>query len=300
MTGAGLSGWGRAGLALFGVHALLLFFPPIPPDVKGSLWSYLAGYTSVGLLLVESARRRPAVALGWSRAGPVRRWVLGLVATFGALAVALAVRRLDPALFLRFSAEDGLWEPLTLFCYLGSALFVAGLSGELRGAGRKHWRLVAGLYALLALEEVDYFGIFGGVIGHVQGIYAGSLHDLVRLAGAGVVSPLAWAALGAAVLVVAAGLRLAGYLQPRAILSMVGSLDFVWAGVGLGFLFAGAALEAGLFGWTMAEPTLEEALEFAGAIALAVYALQVAGGASDVTSDSIRSSASSSSALGRP
>ncbi len=43
----------------------------------------------------------------------------------------------------------------------------------------------------------------------------------------------------------------------------------------LGFLLAGSASEAGLFGLAVQPPTLEEALELAGAICFVFYALQL-------------------------
>jgi hypothetical protein len=271
----GLSRWGYAGLALLAVHIVLLFFPPIPPDVKGSLWSYLAGYGAIALLLAEAGRQRSAIATGWAAVTSARRWALGLGVTLAVLALAVALRSLAPSLFARFEREEGLFDPLTLFCYLGPAVMLFGMARERTGAARKHWRFIAGLYMLLALEEIDYFGIFGGLIGRVQGIYAGSLHDLIMLTARGGLSTPAWALIGALFLLIVVALLLLGYLQPGALIALARSLDFLWVSMALGFLLAGLASEAGLFGLVVQSPTLEEALELAGAICFFFYALHL-------------------------
>lgn len=271
----GLSRWGYAGLALLSVHVVLLFLPPIPPDIKGSLWSYLAGYGAIALLLTEVGRQRSAIAGGWAAVTPVRRWALGLGVTLAVLALTVALRSLAPSLFARFEREEGLFEPLTLFCYLSSAAMLFGMARVRAGEARKHWRFIAGVYLLLGLEEIDYFGIFGGLIGRVQGIYAGSLHDLILLAARGALARPTWAVIGALLLLVVAALWWLRYLQPRALIAMVRSLDFLWVSIGFGFLLAGSASEAGLFGLAVQPPTLEEALELAGAICFFFYALQL-------------------------
>ena len=120
--GRGLSRWGYTGLALFAVHVVLLFFPPIPPDVKGSLWWYLSAYVAVALLLFETGRQRSMLADGWSSVAAGRRWTLGLGVTIGTLALAVVLRPLAPVLYGRFQLEAGLFEPVTLYCYLGAAV----------------------------------------------------------------------------------------------------------------------------------------------------------------------------------
>lgn len=271
----GLSRWGRAGLALFALHLILLFFPPLPPDVKGSLWSYVAGYGSVALLLVEVGRSwRWRLLAGWGRRSPGGRWAVGLGAVVAVLIVALAVRSASPVLFARFSREEGLWEPVTLFLYLASSLVLAGASRHLGSLPRRHWRFVAVVYGVMGLEEVDYFGVFGGMIGRIEGVYVGSLHDLILLAAKGLLSPLAWILIGLAGLGLAAALWRWRYLQPRALAGMVASVSFLWLVTGLGFLFVGAAGEAELLAWAQAQPTPEEAIELCGAICFGLYALQ--------------------------
>jgi hypothetical protein len=244
--------------------------------MKGSLWDWLTGYAAVAFLVIEAVRQRRRLAAAWSEVTPGARWTRGLGAALALLALAVVLRVTSPPLYVRFSAEAGLWEPLTLFCYLAAAVLVGGVSGEVGGAPRKHWRFIAGLYVLMALEEVDYFGAFGGMIGRIEGVYVGSLHDLILLAVDGLLSAGAWAAIAAASGAVLLGLWWLGYLQPRALLRLVFSRDFLWIGVGLLFLFAAAAVEARLLGWASREPTFEEAIEMAGGICFFCFALQIA------------------------
>lgn len=99
---------------------------------------------------------------------------------------------------------------------LGAAVTLIGLARRIPGREEsRHLCFLGGLYALLALEEVDYLGIFGGLIGRIDGIYAGSPHDLIRLATEGLLPTEVL--LGAAGLLTAVGFLLwrAGFLQPR-------------------------------------------------------------------------------------
>ncbi len=308
---AQLSPWGRAGLALFALHVLLLFLPPIPPDVKGSLWSWLTGYGAVALLLVEVDRRAAALAAAWggARAGRRAAWTVGVAASL--FAVALAVRRWAPVLYARFEAEQGLWEPLTLLCYLAAASALYRSVGPSGGLVRRHRRFVATVFLLLGLEEIDYLGVFGAVFGRIHGVYAGSPHDLIRLAARGALGPAAWAAVGVASAALAAALWRTRYLQPRALAATIASGGFLWAAAWFAFVGAGAALDAELFGLRMARPDVEEVLELVGAVFLLGFGLSVAWGwraaaprppsqRSDRSTVSTRSSASPSSCVGAP
>lgn len=274
--GGGLSRWGHAGLALVLVHVVLLFFPPLPPDVKGSLWDWATGYAAIALLLVEVGRQSGRLAAWWSGLAPPARWMRGLAAVIVLLAVAVAMRALAPTTFSRFSRESGLWEPVTLFCYLGAAVLVGGLAGERTGAERKHWWLVTGAYVLLGLEEVDYFGTFGAVIGRIDGFYIGSLHDLILLAVNRLLGAGTWSVIAALALAVVGALWWLGYLQPRALAALVFSVDFLWISAGLGFLLSAAVVEAEILEWASRAPTIEEALEMAGGICFFLFGLQLA------------------------
>lgn len=94
---------GRAAGALLGLHAALLFLPPLPPYWKGSLWSYLLAYSSVLLACLELPRWTPRLARRWRSLAPSRR-SLRVYGTAGAFLTAGAILRfLSPDFFARFS-----------------------------------------------------------------------------------------------------------------------------------------------------------------------------------------------------
>jgi hypothetical protein len=269
-----LSRWGRLGLALLAVHTVLLFLPPIPPDWKGPLINWVAGYAVVFLLLVEFTRHRPAVVGYWAAASAGRRRAIALGLALAVLAVGLPVRGLAPKIYLSLSAEYGLVEPATLFVYLATAIALFAHSRGVDGGERKHWRFLGGLYFLMGLEEIDYFGIFGFIFGRVEGIYAGSLHDLIRLIGYGVLSPAVIATIAAIFLAIAVALWRVGYLQPRALVALLRTRDVLWVVLAFAFLVIAAADDAHVFGW-QASPAYEEMFELSAAILLAVFGLQL-------------------------
>lgn len=280
------------GAAGFAVHvALVALFWPIPPVHNGySVPLYLLGNLSV--LAV-------AGAVWWAGPAPWRTdraaaavdaigtvgWRLAVAAGIGVVVTAaLALRLVAPDTYYAFWREEGVFEPLTLLCYAASAGLLwraapgAGRSGGVAASGGRPWRLAAIGFVVLALEEVDYFGIFGGLIGRIDGEYAGSLHDIVRLASLGLVGAVAWAVIGAVAL---AG----GFLLWRA-----GWLDFGWIGrrltepaatwlaLAAAFLAAAMIEESYLFGVRFAQPTPEEAIELGGGLALAAWAVESAAG----------------------
>lgn len=274
----GLSWRGRAAFAIFGIHAILLFFPPLPPDVKGSLWDYVLAYSAVLLGALELARWAPILAARWSRLSGTGRagGVYGAAAML--LVLGWGMQDVLPGLFARFSREEGLWEPVNLLVYIGAALVLLASSGEGGRDRRKHLRLLGILYALLALEEVDYFGIFGGFIGRIDGVYVGFPHDLVRLWAEGLLPPGVAAALAVALLAVAAAAWRAGYFQPDRLVALLRPRTGRWLLPGallVGFALAG---EAHLFGLGLDRPMPEEVLELAGALFLGALALEVAAG----------------------
>jgi hypothetical protein len=279
-----LTAAGRWGFALLAIHTILLFFSPIPPIHNGSsVPGYALSLLVVALLAIEIARQAPALVEGWDRAasGRLRATVVGIV--LGGLGAALVFRWVEPEAFGRFSREEGLWEPLTVTCFLAGAILLwrAARGGRGSVASRdalRPWRLLAVVYVWLALEEVDYFGIFGGLIGRIQGIYAGSLHDLIRLTAFGVIGAVAWAVLIAVALLVAVISWRTRYLQPRWIAARLADPRAGWALAGLVLLGIAAAADAEVLGWTFAMPSPEEALELAGSAFLAVYALEEAAG----------------------
>lgn len=267
----------RAGLALLALHAVLLFLPKIPPIYKRmSVVSYVLSIAAVTLTTIGVKRIAPRLVERWrARVGPGVR--IGCAAAAAAvLLAALAVRAAAPEVFARLSLEDGLWEALTLLSYTtGWAVLWATAEGR-PTPERRARRAVAAGFALLALEEVDYFGVFGGMIGRIDGVYVGSLHDVIRLVAEGVMGPLALtlfvAALAGALVVV----WRAGWFVPTRVARLVAGPEIVWGVAGMAILFVAASEEAHLFGWVAAQPTPEEAIELAGGIALVVWAVELA------------------------
>ena len=276
LPSAHISRLGRAGLALFALHVVLLLVPPVPPYWKGSLPSYVIGYIAILLILRELARQRTRVLDRWDRAARARRWTAAALAVAGTIVGAFALRAAAPDVFIRFSREEGVWEPITLLCFLFSALLLRPRRDGTTAPGAKPWRLAAAFYLVLALEEIDWFGIFGGVIGRVQGIYTGSLHDIIRLVAADVMPAVAGAILVAGALLLITLLWRGGYLDRRWIAARFREPELVWFALGATLIGTGAADDARLAGWIMAPPTPEEALEVAGALCLLVYALELA------------------------
>lgn len=81
-----LGRFGRVAAGLFGLHVALLFFPPIPPDVKGSLWSYIIAYLAVIFAALEFRGRGPALVRHWSRWSSSRRLTFGIGTAIAILA----------------------------------------------------------------------------------------------------------------------------------------------------------------------------------------------------------------------
>lgn len=267
----------RWGLALVVLHAVLLFLPKIPPVYKRmSVVSYALGIAAVVTSSVGLVRAAPRIVAWWrERRGPAGRTAAALLAAATLLA-ALAVRAGWPDTFFRLSLEDGLWEMLTLLAY-GFGFALAWDLGEgWPRAERRARRTVAAGFLLLALEEVDYFGLFGGVLGRIDGVYTGSLHDVVRLVAEGVMGPWALAAFVAGIGLVVVVLWRSGWLAPRRTAALVAGPELAWALAGLAILAVAASEEAHLFGWVAEPPTPEEAIELAGGVCLAVWSLELA------------------------
>lgn len=277
MTGTGSKNRAlRWGLALLALHAILLLFPKIPPTYKRmSVVSYALSIAAVATSTVGFARAAPRITAWWrARRGPAWRATAVILAA-GTLGVALAVRAAWPETFFRLSLEDGLWETLTLLTY-GFGFVLVWDSGARRPReDRRARRAVAAGFALLALEEVDYFGLFGGVIGRIDGVYAGSLHDVVRLVAEGVMGPVAVGVFVVAIALVLVALWRAGWFAPRRTARLVAGPEIAWAAAGLAILAVAASEEAHLFGWVAARPTPEEAIELAGGACLAVWSLEL-------------------------
>lgn len=266
------------GGGLFALHAaLLLLFRPIPPIHNGfSLPSYLLAYVSV--IVIAAAIGRGGARAVASRAGRIGspRWRLGaLGAVLAVVGGALALRAAAPDVYFRFWREEGVFEPLTFLAYLGGGVLLWKAAGRF-AERRRPWRLAAAGLFLLALEEMDYLGLFGGMIGRIEGEYAGSLHDIIRLAVLGLVGAIAWAVLAAAALAAAFVLWRTGYLDFGWLLERARRPEALWLLLGAALLGAAAAEEAHLFGWVAAQPTPEEAVELGGGLAVGLWALESA------------------------
>ncbi|MGH7544301.1 MAG: hypothetical protein ACREK7_10220 [Gemmatimonadota bacterium] len=268
----------RLALLLLVILVALMLGPRIPDRFGGSLWLGVAGYGAVALLLRETWREAGRIRAWWSGMSRGRRSALGAFAVLATLLGTLAMRAWAPGPFGKFSRENGLWEPLSLLLYWGSAVVIHRTIPKPtdRGAGRRPWLAVAGAYAFLGFEEIDWFSVFGGLIGRIQGVYAGSLHDVIRLVAEGVLSPIGLAIVAAVLGLVAILLWRTGWLDPRLLGRLARSREFGWFVAGFAFLWIAASEEAHLFGWIARDPTPEEAIELVGALCLGLYALELA------------------------
>lgn len=138
-----------------------------------------------GVLLLTAAtyvsRARLLGRLATLSAGRLR--VLMLLALVVLAGLHLALYAMAPGYLRAVSREWGLVEPLTWFCYVGAAMVGSEHARQRQAAGQAHqpYWLLAACYLVLGLEECDWLGLFGGLIGRVHGVYVGSLHDLINL-----------------------------------------------------------------------------------------------------------------------
>lgn len=264
------------GLALWGLVVVLVLLPRIPDTYGGNLWLWLVGYAAVPLLVRAVWRNAPAIRAWWRSLPRARRWLAGAAVVAAALGGTLAMRLHAPGPFGKLSRENGLWEPMCLTIYWAGAALLYRAIENIDPAARKPWLLAVGFYFMMGLEEIDYFGIFGGIFGRVKGVYAGSPHDLIRLVKENVLSPASLVIVAALILAALAGLWRAGILEPALVARLARSREIAWLLAGLALLMVAAAEEAHLFGWVAAPPTPEEAVELGGALCLAVYALELA------------------------
>lgn len=250
--------------------------PPVPERYGDGLWLWLSGYCAVLLLLRDTWRHADAINGWWTGKDPHRRTVLAALMVASALAGTLALREVAPVVFGKLSREQGLWEPLSLFLYWGAVILLyRALPPPAKAPDRRPWLGVAGGYAFLGFEEIDWFSLFGGLIGRIQGVYAGSLHDLIRLLAEGVLSPAGLAVVVTVLLLAGILLWRTGWVDPRFLVRLARGREFAWFVIGFAFLWMAASEEAHLFGWVARPPTPEEALEMVGALCLGIYALEL-------------------------
>ncbi len=260
---------------MFAVHVVLVaLFWPIPPTVGSySAPLYLLGNLSVLAIAAAAWRAGPAAVAPWRRTIGTPGWRLAaFVVVIGSVAGGLALRAVDRDLYFAFWREEGVFEPLTLLAYAASAALLWKTADATRAS--RPWRLAALFFLFLALEEIDYFGIFGGLIGRIDGAYAGSLHDVIRLTALGVMGPVAWAVLGALALALAYGLWRAGWLDFGWIARRAASPEAAWVALAAVLLAIAAAEDAEMIRLVTVNPTAEEAIELGGGLALATWAVE--------------------------
>jgi hypothetical protein len=266
---------GRLALVAFGLHVVLLFFPPLPPYFHGSIWAYLLGYGAVILAVFAVAPRVRSISRWWEKLGPGRRAQLGAGCVAAILAIGLAVRAASPETFIRWSREEGVYEPLTLLVYLVTGMTLLAVARDHAGRDRRFLQFFGAGFLLLAFEEVDYLGVVGGIVGRINGVYVGTPHDLIHLALAGSLT-VAIAVLVVAMIGIVAGVLLwTGHLQPWRVLRTVFSPSGLWLLAGGAFLGL-AVLEDASVWHPLGLPRLEEALELGGALLWGCFGLDLA------------------------
>ncbi len=266
---------GTWALALFAGHIVLLAFPAIPPEVmKGSLWSYLLATAAVVLGVLEFRRHRDLPGRIWRGWGTKTRVLVGAGGTALAFAASMVLRWITPETFHRWSQPEGVFEPITMLVYLVAAMVLHHESRALDPARLRHFRFLALGFVLLFLEEIDYFSVFGGLIGRINGVYLGSIHDLVNVALHGHFT-LWMGILGSAVLVgVLWGFIATGYLQPRRLARTLVSPAGGWFLAGAVVILLAQIEDVGLF-YFFGEPDTEELLEMAASWLWFCFALEV-------------------------
>jgi hypothetical protein len=114
------------------------------------------------------------------------RWVqvgLALSIPLGFVVGLRVLAWLSPLYAWSLSREWGLLEPFSLGLYWLALWTAVSWARWRRDQGHefKPYQSLAVLFGLAVLEECDYLGIFGGVIGRIHGVYVGSPHDLIAL-----------------------------------------------------------------------------------------------------------------------
>lgn len=267
---------GRIALWLWGIHLLLLFFPPIPPHVKGSLWSYLLAAGAVLAGSLEVWFRAPALAARWRAQSTRQRLLLPPAVAGVVLASGFALRAALPELFHRWSDDEGVYEPATIFAHITAALTILAVARSLPGDERRHLRFIAIGYFALVMEEVDYFGIFGGIIGRIDGVYVGSLHDLLHLWSEGGLSTAWGSGLGAAAIVGCVIAWRRRYLQPVRLARLLASRTGLWFLAGVALMIPAQGMDLGQIGFGGSRAMLEELFELTTATFWLALALEIA------------------------
>jgi len=264
-------------LFLFGTHILLLFFPPIPPDIKGSLWSHLLWISAVIAAGIAINQNWAWVLRAWFSRGVNARLLLTLLCLLIVVAVGRALYVFAYDIFLRFCMEYGVWEPLSTFLYLASAILLSHSARVQTDAlRRRHLIFMTSLYIFLVLEEVDYLGLFGSFLQRIDGVYVGAVHDIVDLWGHDLLSPTVITVLFVLTIAILAALWRLRYLQPGALLQSLRYPRLLFAITGSALIVLALSIEAGFIPWAQRMREAEELVELTGAICLAAFAIDLA------------------------
>jgi len=180
-------------------------------------------------------------------------------------------------IFLRFSKEYGVWEPLSTSLYLASAILLFHSARVQTDAlRRRHLIFVTSLYVFLVLEEVDYLGLFGGFIQRFDGVYVGAVHDIVELWDHDLLSPTVITILFVLTIAILAALWRLRYLQPGELLQSLRYPRLLFAIAGSVLIVLALSIEISLIPWMHRIRRAEELVELTGAICLAAMAIDLA------------------------
>ncbi|HXH84916.1 MAG TPA: hypothetical protein VNN07_18560 [Candidatus Tectomicrobia bacterium] len=174
----------------------------------------ITAHLSVAFLVLAAWGRRHAWldrVRAWS---PTRRTLAFVAAALAPLALLTLVHAVSPPYALSLGRESGAVEPVQVALYLFAAWLATVLASHVRDRGENHrpYHLVAAACLVAVLEELDYFGIVRALVGRIDGMHVGAIHDLVRLGrrvppiAAGLVTALGFALVA---------LGRAGYLSLR-------------------------------------------------------------------------------------
>ncbi|MBT8080604.1 MAG: hypothetical protein KJO31_18635 [Gammaproteobacteria bacterium] len=266
-------------IAVFALHVGLLFLPPIPPDIRGSLWSHLL----VLVFLIASAMAvsgcYTTILSAWLANSAGRRLLI-IVATLAVAGfVGVVIYSLAQPLFVRFSAEEGVWEPLSTVAYLAAGILLLKTAWRFADMVlRRHLIFYSALYFFLFLEEINYLEIFGGMLPRVDGLYLGAVHDVVNLWAKGAIPPMVLGLMTSAALLLAIALWRLKFLQPARLLRDIGVFGGACLVAGVSLIAVALGIEAHYVPWPAGVQKPEELVELTGAICLLAFALEIAAG----------------------
>jgi hypothetical protein len=165
--------------------AAFLLFPgnPVWDLSRARVPNTILVYLSLIPLMLAVYRDRERYLTWFATRRPWMRCLITLTAPLGLAGFLNALGWLAPLYIRSLAREWGLIEPFTFglyWCAVWCTVSWARLR-EAQGQEVKPYYMLAVLCGLGVLEECDYLGIFGGIIGRIDGVYVGALHDLFGL-----------------------------------------------------------------------------------------------------------------------